>query len=136
VCVCPFCRILHLFIEITCDYSRGMGGFREISNSLRKLESSVNEVMIFAIVTANINVHIFSFPYFYFNSMLINSINRVCIRLSIRYPPITQSFKSLLFVPLYPFYSHVSPDNFRDSKRAGEGEIKLPKVKENGECEG
>jgi len=91
--------------------------------------------MILAIVTATINVHILSFPYFYFNLALINSINRVCIRLSLRYPPITQSFKSLLFVPLYPSYSHVSPDNFRDSKRAGEGGIKLLKVKENGEYE-
>lgn len=44
--------------------------------------------------------------------------------------------QSLLFVPLYPSYSHVSPDNFHDSGGGGGGDgTRLPKSKRNEEYE-
>lgn len=56
--------------------------------------------------------NLFFFILFYFDSehLIVSSVySRVCIRLSLRYPPIIQSFESFLFVPFYPsLLSYVS----------------------------
>lgn len=81
------------------------------------------------------HLYVFSFRYFtLIQCFLIPLAASVYDYLSATLRP-SYSFKSLLFVPLYPSYSHVSPDNFRDSEQRGGRWNKATESERNEVCE-